>query len=400
MARFTFYQMFRLVSSILFTILVIGNTYSQKQFSTPVEGKYGEDFIIVNYFDWSNTGIQDYQCNTKTYDGHKGTDFVLKNFHQMDSGVYVLAADGGIVLDLHDGEFDREKQSFVSKGLGNFVAIYHANGHFSFYGHLKKNSILVKYLDTVSQGQILGQIGSSGYSTDPHLHFEVWDESNTAIDPFSGSCGNTDGLWINELAYDSSFNTWNSGFSNFGLSIDTLKEPPPSIDTFTSMDTAIAFWAEMYGVRTHDVFRAEWWNPSNIKWIEFTYTAQKDWWLFYYWTYINTPPDIQSGLWTFKLFRNEMEILSKNFLFDGNSSGNNIQIEPKLFLSLNDKVLTISSNEIVERIEIVDINGHILIDIKMNGNSKSINLQELKSSIYFVRATTISKKGISNSFGL
>jgi uncharacterized protein YuzE len=95
-----------------------------------------------------------------------------------------------------------------------------------------------------------------------------------------------------------------------------------------------------------------------------------------------------------------MEILSKNFLFDGNSSGNNIQIEPKLFLSLNDKVLTISSNEIVERIEIVDINGHILIDIKMNGNSKSINLQELKSSIYFVRATTISKKGISNSFGL
>ncbi|MFN2451366.1 MAG: M23 family metallopeptidase, partial [Candidatus Dormibacteria bacterium] len=56
-------------------------------------------------------------------------------------------------------------------GYGNHVVIAHPDGLVTLYGHL--NSLTVQAGDIVRQGQVIGLEGSTGWSTGPHLHFEV-----------------------------------------------------------------------------------------------------------------------------------------------------------------------------------------------------------------------------------
>lgn len=62
--------------------------------------------------------------------------------------------------------------------LGNYVVIDHANGEFSVYAHLKPGSVKVAGGQAVKAGQPIGAVGSSGNSTEPHLHFQVCDSPN------------------------------------------------------------------------------------------------------------------------------------------------------------------------------------------------------------------------------
>lgn len=71
-----------------------------------------------------------------------------------------LAADGGRVL--YAGWY---------YGYGRYIKIQHANGLVTTYAHL--NTINVVAGQNVSRGQMIGRVGNSGYSTGPHLHFEV-----------------------------------------------------------------------------------------------------------------------------------------------------------------------------------------------------------------------------------
>ena len=71
-------------------------------------------------------------------------------------------------------------------GYGNCVMIDHGNGYQTLYAHM--SSIAVSSGASVSRGTVVGYVGSTGVSTGPHLHFEVW-ASGSRIDPeqfFSG----------------------------------------------------------------------------------------------------------------------------------------------------------------------------------------------------------------------
>lgn len=76
------------------------------------------------------------------------------------SGTRISAADGGIVITA----------SYLS-GYGNTVMIDHGAGIVTLYGH--QSRMAVKRGDVVAQGELIGYVGSTGYSTGPHLHFEV-----------------------------------------------------------------------------------------------------------------------------------------------------------------------------------------------------------------------------------
>ena len=98
---------------------------------------------------------------------------VLKNHNGMDiasnMGTSVYAADGGkVVLAEWYG------------GYGNCIMIDHGNGYKTLYGHL--SYIGVKSGQAVNQGDVIGQVGSTGNSTGPHLHFEVY-LNGSRIDP-------------------------------------------------------------------------------------------------------------------------------------------------------------------------------------------------------------------------
>ena len=70
---------------------------------------------------------------------------------------------------------------------GAYVQIKHtlADGtvFHSAYLHQYMNKITVKLGDTVTAGQVIGAVGSNGWSTGPHLHFEIHDASDTPVDP-------------------------------------------------------------------------------------------------------------------------------------------------------------------------------------------------------------------------
>jgi hypothetical protein len=78
---------------------------------------------------------------------------------------------------------------------GNVVVMEHPDANDIFatrYYHMKRNSITVSPGQRVSAGQKIGEIGSSGDSKWPHLHFEVSNDTHrNVVDPWPGSCGRT-----------------------------------------------------------------------------------------------------------------------------------------------------------------------------------------------------------------
>ncbi len=86
-------------------------------------------------------------------------------------GAEILAAASGTVTTA----------GWVS-GYGNYTVIDHGGGTMTAYGH--QSSILVSVGQHVEQGQLIGYVGSTGNSTGPHLHFEVYQNGST-VDPKS-----------------------------------------------------------------------------------------------------------------------------------------------------------------------------------------------------------------------
>ncbi len=121
------------------------------------KGRPVKDGWISSYFGY----------RTDPFDGHRewhpGVDIAGK------LGEPVVAVAAGIV-------------TYAGKhgGYGNLVQINHGNGFVTRYGHNSK--VLVKVGETVSKGQEIALMGSTGRSTGPHCHFEVW-RSGRVVNP-------------------------------------------------------------------------------------------------------------------------------------------------------------------------------------------------------------------------
>ncbi|MFC7251937.1 M23 family metallopeptidase [Halomicroarcula sp. GCM10025324] len=61
---------------------------------------------------------------------------------------------------------------------GNHVVIEHTDGEYSLLAHLRKDSVVVSPGDFVEQGELLGECGNSGHSSEPHLHYQLQDNPN------------------------------------------------------------------------------------------------------------------------------------------------------------------------------------------------------------------------------
>lgn len=106
-------------------------------------------------------------------------------------GKPVYAPGDGVVLatadDIPDSWFEDEKATKIGypklapgkdpKDIGNFVLIDHLDGEYSLVVHLKPGSVAVKAGERVRQGQQVGQIGFSGDSIFPHLHYSLMEGS-------------------------------------------------------------------------------------------------------------------------------------------------------------------------------------------------------------------------------
>ncbi|MCW5908765.1 MAG: peptidoglycan DD-metalloendopeptidase family protein [Chitinophagales bacterium] len=166
-------------------------------------------YTISAYVDQNPTSgtVADWNCGSNTYDGHRGTDIAITPYpyYKMDHNeVEVVAATAGTILYKSDGHFD--KYCATNTDTANYIVIRHADGSQANYFHLKKNSLTAKTVgQTVVAGEYLGVVGSSGNSSGPHLHFEVWNGSTVATlnDPFAGNCNTLNGTswWATQKPY-------------------------------------------------------------------------------------------------------------------------------------------------------------------------------------------------------
>ena len=105
----------------------------------------------------------------------------LLGFTRMHKGLDIGAPYGSPIHALTDGVV-----AFAGRtgGYGNFVKLAHGGGMASGYGHMSR--IAVSSGMRVRQGQVIGYVGSTGMSTGPHLHWEVW-KNGAAVNPRSVS---------------------------------------------------------------------------------------------------------------------------------------------------------------------------------------------------------------------
>ncbi|MEQ9500232.1 MAG: peptidoglycan DD-metalloendopeptidase family protein [Deltaproteobacteria bacterium] len=176
-----------------------------QEYRFPIEAGGNAPYITAYRDLSSGGGIQDWNCGTNAYNGHRGTDIGIGGFPAMDAGSkWVVAAADGEVTFAVEGCFDRctSGQCNCGGGFGNYVKVTHADGKSTFYGHLMQGSVQVSVGDRIVCGQRLGKVGSSGNSTGPHLHFEPRYSNNVSDDPFSGQCGGPISFWVAQGNYN------------------------------------------------------------------------------------------------------------------------------------------------------------------------------------------------------
>jgi len=92
----------------------------------------------------------------------------------------LAAADGTVALVVDGIPENAPGERDVYFVPGNYVAIDLGGGEFAIYGHLVPGSIAVKPGQKVRAGEVVGKIGNSGNSTQPHLHFQLGDKPRLA----------------------------------------------------------------------------------------------------------------------------------------------------------------------------------------------------------------------------
>ncbi len=214
--------MARCLFTLLALLLVPASAAAQPtRFRFPAEDPTGDLFMLVPVVHMDHDPKVDPTGTTCDnfagkglpwcYDGHKGTDYLLMwGFSTMDKhDVQVVAAAHGVVTRAEDGNYDRchDIGGFKVSCDGypmkaNQVTVRHADGISSRYLHLKKGSVKVKVGQKVSCGQLLGYVGSSGKSARPHLHFQLEDAANKAIDPYAGKNSQPTSYWTKQDGKD------------------------------------------------------------------------------------------------------------------------------------------------------------------------------------------------------
>ena len=116
---------------------------------------------LSNQFRWPLYQSQKYYISS--YFGYRNGPFVGKEHH---NGVDIVVPKGTSILASAGGVVTRSEYASV---FGNVVVITHGNGLQTLYCHCSKR--LVSVGDKVKQGDVIAQVGSTGQSTGPHLHF-------------------------------------------------------------------------------------------------------------------------------------------------------------------------------------------------------------------------------------
>ena len=391
------------------------NAFGQKGnsplFIMPLRAKSGFDdygyYIVNNQVDHNltpNGNLLDYECGQRTYDwatgNHEGTDYVLWPYpwkRMQEEVMEVVAAAPGTIIDKRDGHFDL---NCVNNGNPNWngIIIEHSDGSQAWYWHFKDGAITSKNIgDTVSEGEYLGAAGSSGSSTIPHLHFEIYDAGNNLIDPYQGPCNsmNFDSWFVNQPDYYvpaiNHLSTHNS--TNFdddcGIVENTYEElnfEPGEIVYFR------IFYRDLQtDSDTHITVR----RPDNSILYDYVFTSP---WPFYTGAYAQWEYPVD-GSWPDGVYTITAEFAGNTYetIFGVNTNlgieeldRSNISIYPNPTANQ----LYIKANSQIESVILYDLLGKKVVETTPLAKNAELNIAPLKTGMYLAIISSEGKKTV------
>ncbi|MDO8733657.1 MAG: M23 family metallopeptidase [Elusimicrobiota bacterium] len=126
------------------------------------------DFIKNEKSRWSSTPCQ-WPVYGRITCGFGPRVHPIKKYKEIHPAIDIAAERGDLIKSPADGEVILANWQ---PGYGKLIVIEHRWGFMTRYGHCSK--ILVKQGQKVKRGQTIGFVGSTGYATGPHLHYEIW----------------------------------------------------------------------------------------------------------------------------------------------------------------------------------------------------------------------------------
>ncbi len=259
--------------------------------------------------------LLDYNCGNRTYDqasgyNHRGIDIFTWPFswRKMDHNeVEIVAAAPGTIVLKSDGNFDRSC-GFNSNNW-NAVYVRHADNSVAWYGHMKSGSLTTKAVgDTVVAGEKLGIVGSSGNSTGPHLHFELYNAAGQLQDPYQGPCNSLNNFswWaaqpsyrvtrVNKLMTQSAGPVFPTCPQQETTNEKTVFQPGDTLVTAGYFRDQVVGQQTQYSIIRPDGTTFQSWVHNSPN----TYAASYWWWSW------QLPANAQSGIWTLRAVFNSV----------------------------------------------------------------------------------------------